>query len=179
MKINAIIGSLRKDSYNRKIFNHYKQLSENIFQIEEISIDKLPLYNYDIEISNFPSLVLQMQEQLKQSNGVIFFTPEYNYSIPGVLKNALDWISRLKDQPLSGLPGAIIGGSPGRMGTARAQYHLRQIGVFLNIFFLNKPEIIIPNVQDIFDKDDNIIDRKVIDLMISHIKAFKIYLQYR
>ena len=102
---------------------------------------------------------------------MIFFTPEYNYSIPGVLKNAIDWLSRNDLKPFNNKLAAVLGGSPGNIGTARMQYHLRQVGVFLNLNFLNKPEVMIGKV---FSKvtDGEITDKDTIDLLNRHIQQF-------
>jgi chromate reductase len=96
---------------------------------------------------------------------LLFATPEYNYSIPGVLKNAIDWVSRPPDQPFAGKAAAIIGASPGPTGTARAQYHLRQVGVFLDLHFLNKPEVMISSAADRFDADGRLKDEKTAEII--------------
>ena len=125
--IVALIGSLRKDSVNRAAFNHYKQLAAKEFNIVEGEIKDIPFYNAD---DKEPAVVTKLAQQIKDADGVIFFSPEYNYSVPGVLKNALDYLSRSDKQPFSNKPAVIVGASPGLLGTGRMQYHLRQIGVF-------------------------------------------------
>lgn len=168
-KVIALIGSLRKDSINRQIFDNYKKLASDYFDLEEGSIESIPLYNQDIE--NEPDTVVALAEKIKESDGVIFFSPEYNYSIPGVLKNAIDWLSRNELKPFDNKPAAVIGGSPGNIGTARMQYHLRQVGVFLNLRFLNKPEVMIGKA---FDKIENgtITDESTVEVLQAHIRAF-------
>lgn len=168
-KVTAIIGSLRKDSINRQLFNNYKKLAKDSFILEEGSISEIPLYNQDLE--NEPAAVSNLAKQIAESDGLIFFSPEYNYSIPGVLKNAIDWLSRSNLKPFDGKLAAVIGGSPGNIGTARMQYHLRQVSVFLNLQFLNKPEVMVGKV---FSKVENgeISDQDTIDVFNKHIKVF-------
>ena len=168
-KVIAIVGSLRKDSVNRQLFNSYKELAKDFFVLEEGSISDIPLYNQDSDSE--PEAVSKLAKQIAESDGLIFFSPEYNYSIPGVLKNAIDWLSRSKLKPFDGKHAAIIGGSPGNIGTARMQYHLRQVGVFLNLRFLNKPEVMVGKV---FSKLENgeISDQKTIEVFEKHIKQF-------
>ena len=165
----AIIGSLRKESINRQIFNNYKRLAQDLFVLEEGEIGDIPLYNQDIEKE--PESVSALAELISESDGVIFFSPEYNYSIPGVLKNAIDWLSRSELKPFNNKLAAVLGGSPGNIGTARMQYHLRQVGVFLNLKFLNKPEVMIGKV---FNKIANgkITDQDTIDMLNKHIQQF-------
>ena len=129
MKIIGIIGSLRKDSIHKQLFAEYQAMTEDLFELEQGTFAGLPVY--DGEDSDNP-VVHKLQQQILDADGVIFFTPEYNYSVPGGLKNAIDWLSRCDPQPFFDKPAAIIGASPGAIGTARMQYHLRQIGVFLN-----------------------------------------------
>ena len=108
MKITAIIGSLRQNSIHRGIFESYKELAKEFFTLEEGVIRNIPLYNED---DGDNDIVHQLAEQIMYSDGVIFFAPEYNYSIPGVLKNAIDWLSRATPQPFAGKPASIIGAS--------------------------------------------------------------------
>ena len=165
----AIIGSLREESVNRQIFNNYKRLAQDSFMLEEGKISEIPLFNQDIEKE--PESVSALAKLISKSDGVIFFSPEYNYSIPGVLKNAIDWLSRNDLKPFNNKLAAVVGGSPGNIGTARMQYHLRQVGVFLNLNFLNKPEVMIGKV---FSKvtDGEITDQDTIDLLNRHIQQF-------
>jgi chromate reductase len=112
-----------------------------------------PDYDADVQAEGFPEAVLTMAEAIRSSDGVIFVTPEYNYSVPGTLKNALDWLSRLSPQPFAGKPVAIQTAAPGMFGGARAQYQLCQILVFLDAHVLNKPEIMIPGVAGKLDAE--------------------------
>jgi chromate reductase len=158
MKLIAIVGSLRKDSVNRKAVRAFQEELPSGTEIEYAEIGSIPHYNQDDQEKSFPASVTKLAEQIKNADGVIFATPEYNYSVPGVLKNALDWVSRVPNQPFSGKTALIIGASPGNLGTARAQYHLRQIGVFLNINFLNRPEVMIGSAYGKFDESGKLTD---------------------
>ncbi|MFT5539578.1 MAG: chromate reductase [Alphaproteobacteria bacterium] len=126
--------------------------------MHESTISDIPLYNEDTQTVGFPDAVTRLGQQITQADAILFVTPEYNYSIPGVLKNAIDWISRRPSQPFAGKAAGIMGVSPGNLGTARAQYHLRQIGVFLDLHFLNKPEVMIGQSMTKFGADGRLTD---------------------
>lgn len=172
MNIAVFVGSLRKDSYNRAIYEIYKKLAGNRLIFTEVKIDHFPHYNADLHQNGFPNEVLTANQIIKESKGILFFTPEYNYSLPGFLKNGIDWLSRLDPQPFDKKLAAIIGASPGKIGTARMQYDLRKTGVFLNLHFLNKPEIMISNVHELINKDGEITDESTIKFLEKHIDAF-------
>ena len=171
MNVIGIVGSIRKNSIHRQIFNHYKEISSDQFDLEEGVIKDIPMY--DGEDMDNP-LVKHLAEQISHSDGVIFITPEYNYSIPGVLKNAVDWLSRCDPQPFVQKPAAIIGASPGNLGTARMQYHLRQVGVFLDIRFMNKPEVMIGQASKKLG-DGKISDQSTVEFLNRHAEAFKAF----
>lgn len=168
MKVIGIIGSIREGSIHRKIFNSYKELCKEHFELIEGEIKDIPMYNGEDDIES----VKKLSDQILNADGVIFFSPEYNYSVPGVLKNTLDALSRQDPQPLSNKKSAIIGASPGNVGSARMQYHLRQIGVFLNIHFLNKPEVMISSAMDKLG-DNGISDQDTVDFLSKHAKSLK------
>ena len=168
MNIIGIVGSLRNDSIHRQIFNHYREIAKDQFELVEGVIDGIPLY--DGENMGNPE-VAELAARIIAADGVIFFSPEYNYSIPGALKNAIDWLSRLDPQPLAGKPATIIGASPGNVGTARMQYHLRQVGVFLDINFMNKPEVMISGSATKLSKG-RIIDSATVDFLRGHAQTF-------
>ena len=169
MNMIGIVGSIRKNSIHRQIFNHYREISSDQFDLTEGVIEGIPMY--DGENMDNP-LVMRLADQITQADGVIFITPEYNYSIPGVLKNAIDWLSRRDPQPFVGKPATIIGASPGNVGTARMQYHLRQVGVFLNIHFMNKPEVMIAGAMNKLE-DGKISDDSTVEFLHRHAEAFK------
>ncbi len=155
MKVAIIVGSLRKDSYNKRIANFMIERYKDKINFEIVPIDKLPLFNEDIE-KEPPNEVLEFKRKIKESDGVLFITPEYNHSISGGLKNALDWCSRV-DRVLVNKPVFIIGASNGNVGTARCQSHLTQVLNSPGVMARNLPgtHILIPNVQDHFDLEGN------------------------
>lgn len=143
----TLTGSLRKDSYNAAIARALPALAPQDVQITALgSPGDFPHYNADIQEAGFPESVKAMAQAITEADGLIIVTPEYNYSVPGVLKNALDWLSRCDPQPLAGKPVLIETASPGAIGGARAQYHLRQILVFFDARVLNKPEAMVGQV---------------------------------
>ncbi|MCX7858290.1 MAG: NAD(P)H-dependent oxidoreductase [Deltaproteobacteria bacterium] len=159
-KLNIIgfAGSLRKASYNKFLLNACLELLPEEMNIEIFDLDGIPPFNQDFE-SDPPERVKVFKEKIRLSDGVLVATPEYNYSIPGVLKNAIDWASRpYGDNVFFGKPAAIIGASIGMLGTARAQYHLRQVFVCLNVYVLNQPEVMVPLAEKKFDKNGRLVD---------------------
>ncbi|ASC06277.1 chromate reductase [Acetobacter pasteurianus] len=150
----TMLGSLRKASYNGIVARTLPALAPEDITISALgSIAEFPHYNQDVQEQGFPASVLAMGEQIRKADGVIIVTPEYNYSVPGVLKNALDWLSRLTPQPFARKPVALQTVSPGMIGGARAQYHIRQSMVFMDALVLNRPEVMIGQAADKFDTD--------------------------
>ena len=148
LHIVALLGSLRQDSFNKMVLNKAIEVCPQDATIEKLDISILPIYNGDDE-NNLPSVVVDFKSKIKSADAILIVTPEYNYSIPGGLKNALDWGSRpYTDNSFEGKPVSIMSASPGMLGGSRAQYQLRQCFVFLNMFPINRPEVIINNVQD-------------------------------
>ncbi len=157
IEVVGISGSLRGSSYNTLLLRAAMELAPEGMRIKPASID-LPLYNEDLREHGYPEPVIQLRSQIAKADAVLIVTPEYNYSVPGVLKNAIDWVSRPPDQPFNMKPVAIMGASPGRIGTARAQYHLRQVFVCLNAAVLNKPEVMVGGVADMFNDRGQLTD---------------------
>src|ERR1041385_1484034 len=158
VRILGIAGSLRRDSYNRATLRAATELVPDGAAIETFELDGIPGFNQDEE-QNPPAEVAELKRLIREADAVLFVTPEYNYSIPGVLKNAIDWASRpYGDSAWSGKPAAIMGASVGTIGTARAQYHLRQMMVFLNMFPINQPEVMISQASKRFDAQGNLTD---------------------
>jgi chromate reductase len=148
MNIVAICGSLRSGSFNAMLVRTLPLLApEGMTIVAAPSLADIPPYNADVQADGFPPSVLALGEALTRADGVIIVTPEYNYSVPGVLKNAIDWLSRLPDQPFRNKPVALQSASQGALGGARAQYHLRQILVFVEALVFNRPEVIIAGIQ--------------------------------
>jgi chromate reductase len=165
INILGIAGSLRQSSYNRAALRTAKSLVPDNAVLDIFDLDGIPGFNQDDE-QNPPERVVELKKRVLAADAILFVTPEYNYSIPGVLKNAIDWASRPYGESVwNGKPAAIMGASIGTLGTARAQYHLRQCCVFLNMFPLNNPEVMIPNAADRFDADGNLVDDKSRELI--------------
>jgi chromate reductase, NAD(P)H dehydrogenase (quinone) len=160
LTILGIAGSLRKASYNRAALRAAQQLVPDGVRIEIFDLDGIPPFNQDEE-THLPAKVTQMKASIRAADAILLVTPEYNYSIPGVLKNAIDWASRpYGDNAWDGKPVALMGASLGFTGTARAQYHLRQVFVYLNMYALNQPEVMIANAAERFDGQGNLTDEK-------------------
>ena len=158
IRILGIAGSLRHESYNRAALRAATQLVPEGATIKVFELDGIPGFNQDEE-QDPPAKVVELKRQIREADAILFVTPEYNYSVPGVLKNAIDWASRpYGDSAWTGKPAAIMGASIGAIGTARAQYHLRQMMVFLNMFPINQPEVMIGNAQERFDAQGNLTD---------------------
>src|SRR5215468_3679831 len=134
IKVLGICGSLRKGSFNRMALRVAQELAPAGMKVDVADISGFPLYNEDVRAQGFPPPVQTFRDQIAAADALLFVTPEYNYSMAGVLKNAIDWGSRPPDQPFDGKPVAIMGASMGLGGTGRAQYHLRQSCVYLNMF---------------------------------------------
>jgi len=148
----VMLGSLRKGSFNAAIARSLPVLAPEGVTIEPLpSVGEFPLYDYDLQEKGFPPIVTRMAEAIAKADGVIVVTPEYNHSIPGVLKNAVDWLSRLPNQPFAGKPIALESSSPSLFGGLRAQLHLRHMFVYLDGRVLNKPEVIIPQANTKID----------------------------
>lgn len=157
-RILGIAGSLRRDSYNRAALRAATRLAPQGVTIEIFELDGIPGFNQDEE-RDPPARVVELKRQIREADAILIVTPEYNYSVPGVLKNAIDWASRpYGDSAWNGKAAAIMGASVGSIATARAQYHLRQMMVFLNMFPINKPEVMIGNASERFDAQGNLTD---------------------
>ena len=165
IKILGIAGSLRKASFNRASLRAAQQLAPEDAELEIFELDGIPLFNQDEE-QNPAAKVTELKEKVRAADAILFVTPEYNYSVPGVLKNAIDCASRpYGDSAWDGKPVAIMGASVGLFGTARAQYHLRQMFVFLNMHPVNRPEVMIGNASERFDEQGNLTDETSRDLI--------------
>lgn len=158
MHLLGISGSLRKNSLNTAALRACQELLPAGVTLSLFDIASIPLYNEDVREQGFPPPVQQLREQIAVADALIFATPEYNYSIPGVLKNAIDWASRPPQQPFENKPIALIGATPGGFGTSRSQYHLRQVFIYLNGLLLNRPEVMISSAPSKFDAQGKLID---------------------
>ncbi len=170
--ILGIAGSLREASFNRAALRAAQELVPEGARLDTFDLKGIPLFNQDDEAAP-PALVTEFKDQIKAADAILIVTPEYNYSIPGVLKNAIDWASRpYGDSAWTGKPVAIMGASVGLFGTARAQYHLRQCFVFLNMYPVNQPEVMIGTAHKSFDKEGQLTDetsRKLITQLLEEL----------
>lgn len=157
IEVLGISGSLRAKSYNTMLLRAAMELAPQGMVIRPASID-LPLYNDDVRELGYPAPVSLLRTQVAQADAVLIATPEYNFSIPGVLKNAIDWLSRPPDQPFNEKPVAIMGASTGRFGTVRSQNHLRQSFLFMNANVLNKPAVMVGDAAAQFDDNGRLTD---------------------
>src|SRR5688572_29544847 len=165
IRILGIAGSLRRNSYNRGALKAAAELVPQGTTMETFELDGVPGFNQDDE-QNPPEKVAELKRKIREADAILFVTPEYNYSVPGVLKNAIDWASRpYGDSAWNGKPAAIMGASIGGIATARAQYHLRQMMVFLNMFPVNQPEVMIGNAGEKFDEQGNLTDETTKDFI--------------
>lgn len=158
IKILGICGSLRAASYNKAALRVAEAVKPADMTMEIAEIGDFPLYNADVQAKGFPAPVERVAAQVKAADGLLFVTPEFNFSVPGALKNAIDWLSRLSPQPCDDKPVAIMGAAAGALGTGRAQYELRRICVFLNMHPLNKPEVFIGAAHTKFDASGKLTD---------------------
>lgn len=180
VKIIGIAGSLRQHSYNKSALLAAKGLLPEGVGLKIVDISNVPFFNEDVESVEVPKVVIDFKNKLLEADAFIIATPEYNYSIPGVLKNALDWASRGEKPPLSGKPLAIMSASPGMLGGSRVQYHLRQVAVALNMITINSPEVFITNAHEKFDLNGTIIDKdteKRIEKLINELVDYVLLIQ--
>jgi chromate reductase len=171
IQILGFAGSLRAGSYNRALLRAATEVAPQGVRLEIFDLEGIPLYNMDLE-KNMPETVVHFKARIKAADALLIATPEHNYSIPGVLKNAIDWASRpFGGSSFNGKPVAVMSASTGMLGGARAQYHLRQCFVFLNMFAVNKPEVMVAFAAQKFDADGKLLDetaRKLIgDLVVA------------
>jgi chromate reductase, NAD(P)H dehydrogenase (quinone) len=158
IKILGFAGSLRVGSYNKALLRAATALLPDDVTLEIFDVNDIPPFNQDLEM-DMPPTVTEFKSKIREADAVVIATPEYNYSVPGVLKNAIDFASRpYGDNPFNDKPVAIMSASIGMLGGARAQYHLRQMFVFLNMHPVNAPEVIVTSAQNKFDSNGNLID---------------------
>jgi chromate reductase, NAD(P)H dehydrogenase (quinone) len=175
VKILGIVGSLRKNSFNKALMRVAMELVPANAQLEVFDIEGMPLFNQDLE-NQPPDILKQFKAKIRAADAILIATPEYNYSIPGVLKNAIDCASRpYGDNALDGKPVALMGASIGMLGTARAQYHLRQSFVFLNMLPINRPEVMVAFAEKKCDQNGNLTDettKKLVKELLENLVAW-------
>ncbi|MEN0585778.1 MULTISPECIES: NADPH-dependent FMN reductase [unclassified Kosakonia] len=180
LKVVTLLGSLRRGSFNAMVARTLPKLAPAGMEVTPLpSIADIPLYVADIQQEEgFPQSVEAIAAQIRAADGVVIVTPEYNYSVPGGLKNAIDWLSRLPEQPLAGKPVLIQTSSMGAIGGARCQYHLRQILVFLDAMVMNKPEFMGGVIQNKVDQQTGeVVDQSTLDHLTGQLTAFGDYIQ--
>jgi len=180
LKVLVICGSLRKGSYNAALTRALPALAPpDMKLITAPPFDTFPLYNADVqEASGFPGPVNDLAAAVRDADGVLFVTPEYNWSMPGALKNAIDWVSRMKDQPFKEKPVAIQSASQGPLGGARMQYHWRMSMTFLNAFIFGTPEVFVGLAQTKFDKETlELKDQPTRDVIKLQLAAYTKFIQ--
>ena len=156
IRILGFAGSLRKESYNRALLAAAHEMALDDATLEIFDLEGIPPFNQDLE-NDPPQKVKDFKARIRAADAILIVTPEYNYSIPGVLKNAIDWASRPHgDNAFEGKPVAVMGASIGMQGTARAQYDLRRSFVFLNMYPMNQPEVMVPFAQDKVDSNGRV-----------------------
>jgi chromate reductase len=160
VKILGIAGSLREASYNRSVLRAAGTVLPDDAEMEILDISGIPVFNDDL-LGDLPETVVELKRKVKEADALLLVTPEYNYSISGVMKNVIDWGSRpYGDNAWDGKPAAIMGASTGLLGTARAQYHFRQILQAVNVHTLNHPEVMISKAAERFDDEGNLTDEQ-------------------
>lgn len=171
MKVLGICGSLRKGSFNAMALRAAQKLAPAGMTLEIADISRIPLYNDDVRLAGEPAPVQELKAQVRAADALLLVSPEYNFSVSGVLKNTLDWMSRPPEPPFDGKVVAIMGASGGPLGTARGQYDLRKILVYMNTFTVNKPEVFIGNAQTKFNAEGELTDEPtakfIADLLVS------------
>jgi len=179
LNVLSICGSLRKGSFNAALQRALPGLAPDDMKIAAAPPwASFPIYNADDQnTTGFPAAVMTLVEAIRAADGVIFVTPEYNYSIPGGLKNAIDWVSRVQNQPLKDKPVAIQSATGGPMGGARMQYHLRSAMVFLNALTFNTPEIFVGTAQNKFDDKLELKDETTIKFVKQQLAGFAAFIR--
>ena len=180
LDVLGIAGSLRRASFNRYALRAAVELAPKGMTIDTFDLAGIPAFNQDDE-QKPPAVIRDLKARVRAADAILFVTPEYNYSIPGVLKNAIDWASRpYGDSAWKGKPAAIMGASGGVIGTARAQYHLRQCFVFLDMVAVNQPEVMIGNAAERFDASGTLTHeptRKIIGQLLESLATLTVTLR--
>ncbi len=177
-KVAGISGSLRKGSYNTATLRAAQDLAPDTLDIEIVTLEDVPLFNEDVEAQGWPDRVQRLRDQVAAADAVIFASPEYNYSVTGVLKNAIDWLSRPEgDAPLNGKPASIVGATPSFVGTARGQAHLRQIVFYNAMPLLPTAEVLIARASERFDDDGRLKDEQTRDVLKDMLDKFAAWVE--
>ena len=173
-RVAVLVGSLRKESFTRKVANALISLAPPSLKLEVVEIGGVSLYNQDLETNPPPPDWVALRDKVRAADAVIFATPEYNRSVPGVLKNAIDVASRPKESnAFNGKPGAVISVSPGALSAFGANQHLRQSLVFLNVPTMQQPEAYIGGASKLFDERGNLVNDSTRDFLKNFMEAFR------
>lgn len=173
MKILAFAGSLRKGSFNKSLLRAAKEVTPEGMNIEIFDLEGIPLFNADVEARGDPKRVKEFKEAIRNADGLLIASPEYNHGITGVTKNAIDWESRpVKDMPISGNPVGILGASPGITGTARSQDQLRQSLKSVEAYCMAKPEFLLFRAHEKINEEGELTDQRTLEFLNSYLKSF-------
>jgi chromate reductase len=176
VNVLGFAGSLRKGSFNRMLLRAAASLAPPGMTIDAFELDAIPLYNGDVEAQGDPEPVAEWKDAIRRSDAILVVTPEYNYGVPGVLKNAIDWASRPPGKSvLTGKPAAIMGASPGGFGSGRAQLQLRQAFVFTQTHAVLQPEVLVARAHEKFDAEGRLTDeptRKFVRQLLEALQAW-------
>lgn len=170
LRVLGFSGSLRRQSYNSALLRATQELAPRGMEIEIYDLAPIPMYNEDVRMAGYPPVVAQLREDIRAADALLIASPEYNRSVPALLKNAIDWASRRPDQPFTGKPTAIMGVSNGALGAAFANYHLRQIFVYLDARMLNGAEVMIGNGKMKFDDSGRLTDEPTRAFVAAHLE---------
>ncbi len=179
MNVIGLCGSLRGQSFNRMLLQLAGQCLQAAASVVEHDWSAIPPFNADLMAKGMPSSVRALREGIRSADAVLIATPEYNFSIPGMLKNALDWVSRGSDQPLLHKPVAILSASTGPLGGARVQYDLRKVLLFTNAAVLSKPEVFVGQAADKFDDHGKCTDQATREFVQAQMHAFLEYIRWQ
>jgi chromate reductase len=176
LRIIGMVGSLRAGSYNRALLRAAQEMAPSTLRIEVAELVDLPMFNADVDALGTPAAVTELRIRIRDADGMLLVTPEYNHGVPGVLKNAIDWLSQpLRGNVLEGKPTAIMGASTGMAGTARAQTQLRQSFVLTNTPVMLQPEVLVGRAQERFDPAGRLTDeptRRFLGLFLDQFAAW-------
>jgi chromate reductase len=176
LRVIGVAGSLRAGSYNRALLRAAQEMAPDALRIEVADLIDLPMFNADVDARGTPAAVTELRILIRDADGLLLVTPEYNHGVPGVLKNAIDWLSQpLRGNVLEGKPTAIMGASTGLAGTARAQSQLRQSFVLTNTPVMMQPEVLVGRAQERFDTGGRLTDepsRRFLGLFLDQFAAW-------
>jgi chromate reductase len=176
-RVAGIAGSLRHASFNRALLRTAAELAPERLHIEIHEIADIPLYNQDVEDQNAPAAVTTLREAVRSADALLIATPEYNHGVPGVLKNTIDWLSRPpRSSALNGKPVAVMGASPGVVGTARSQSQLRQAFVFTNSYAMAQPEVLVGRAHEKFDAEGRLTDEATRKFIAQFLDQFVVWI---